>query len=74
MRYDITRDAKLKKRLDGPQIMIIFENVSKALRARYTVESVYPDCEGMLHARIYDRPRLGQSSCAHITKLSIISL
>lgn len=32
--------------------MVIFENVNQAIRAGYTIESVYPDSEGMLRARI----------------------
>jgi len=31
----------------------IFESVSDALRAGYTIESPYPDSEGFLHARIH---------------------
>lgn len=33
-------------------MIIIFENVCQAIQAGYTIESVYPDSEGMLHARI----------------------
>ena len=31
----------------------IFTNVREALRAGYMIESVYPDSEGFLHARIH---------------------
>ena len=31
----------------------IFGSVQEALRAGYTLESVYPDSEGFLHARIH---------------------
>lgn len=32
--------------------ILIFQSVTEAIRAGFTIESPYPDSEGFLHARI----------------------